>query len=140
MPLGWTCAWQASTRGPDHFASDARADANLFKDAFTQAQETNKTLLGSASAAPEVAASDAPVAADATTTTQTGEPVEKGKEAAPSADAEAATEEPPAYKDEGVAPPPEKTEVVQGEEVKEPTTEVRPCLPCSRARPVSAPC
>jgi len=32
------------------------------------------------------------------------------------------------YKDEGVAPPPEKTEVVQGEEVKEPTTEVRPSL------------
>lgn len=49
-------------------------------------------------------------------------PVEKGKEAAP---AENATEDaPPAYKDEGVVPPPEKVEVVQGEEVKEPTAEV----------------
>ncbi|GAA5987629.1 hypothetical protein JCM11641_001173 [Rhodosporidiobolus odoratus] len=96
-------------------------NANLFKKSFTDAQETNKSLLSGSTAAPEVAASDAPVAADATTTTSTGEPVEKGKEAAPAADA---TEDaPPSYKDEGVVPPPEKAEIVQGEEVKEPTAE-----------------
>ena len=102
------------------------ADANLFKEAFVKAQDTNKTLLGSSTAAPEVVASDAPVAGDATEQTATGEPVAKGKEAAPSTDAQ--DDVPPVYKDEGVAPPPEKTEVVQGEEVKEPTTEVRPSL------------
>ncbi|GAA5837250.1 hypothetical protein JCM9279_005630 [Rhodotorula babjevae] len=96
-------------------------NANLFKEAFVKAQDTNKTLLGSSTAAPEVVASDAPVAGDATEQTATGEPVVKGKEAAPSADAQ--DDAPPTYKDEGVAPPPEKTEVVQGEEVKEPTTE-----------------
>ncbi|BGP12376.1 hypothetical protein JCM10213_002020 [Rhodosporidiobolus nylandii] len=95
-------------------------NAELFKAAFTNAQETNKSLL-SGNAAPDVVESDAPVAADATTTTSTGEPVEKGKEAAPAADA--AEDAPPSYKDEGVVPPPEKTEVVQGEEVKEPTAE-----------------
>ncbi|KAJ8297193.1 Ran-specific GTPase-activating protein 1 [Rhodotorula toruloides] len=96
-------------------------NANLFRTAFLSAQETNKKLLSGENAAPEPVASDAPVAADATSTTQTGVPVEKGKEAAP---AENATEDaPPAYKDEGVVPPPEKVEVVQGEEVKEPTAE-----------------
>ncbi|GAA5997242.1 Ran-binding domain-containing protein [Rhodotorula paludigena] len=95
-------------------------NANLFREAFIKAQDANKSLL-SGNAAPAPAASDAPVAADATTTTSTGAPVEKGKEAAPAPDA--AEDAPPAYKDEGVAPPPEKTEVVQGEEVKEPTAE-----------------
>ncbi|GAA6002703.1 hypothetical protein JCM10207_007635 [Rhodosporidiobolus poonsookiae] len=95
-------------------------NANLFRTAFQDAQEKNKSLL-SGTAAPEPSTSDAPAAADATTESQTGEPVEKGKEAAPAADA--AEDAPPAYKDEGVAPPPEKTEVVQGDEVKEPTAE-----------------
>ncbi|GAA5888840.1 hypothetical protein JCM6882_002873 [Rhodosporidiobolus microsporus] len=94
-------------------------NANLFKTAFTDAQEKNKAVLGG-SAAPEASSSDAPAAADASAETSTGEPVEKGKEAAaPAAEEDA----PPSYKDEGVAPPPEKTEVVQGEEVKQPTSE-----------------
>lgn len=108
-----------------------RADANLFREAFIKAQDANKSLL-SGNAAPAPAASDAPVAADATTTTSTGAPVEKGKEAAPAPDA--AEDAPPAYKDEGVAPPPEKTEVVQGEEVKEPTAEVRSLPACAPGR------
>ncbi|GAA5858726.1 hypothetical protein JCM8547_004957 [Rhodosporidiobolus lusitaniae] len=94
-------------------------NANLFRTAFTDAQETNKAALSGKTAAPPVAESDAPAATDATTESQTGEPVEKGKEAAPTVEAD----ELPSYKDEGVAPPPEKTEVVQGEEVKEPTSE-----------------
>ncbi|GAA5895811.1 hypothetical protein JCM5296_006673 [Sporobolomyces johnsonii] len=94
-------------------------NANLFKTAFQQAQETNKSLLSSNTAAPTPVESDAPVAADAAATDSTGAPVEKGKEAAPSATEDA----PPAYAGEGVAPPTEKTEVVQGEEVQVPTND-----------------
>ncbi|GAA5899000.1 Ran-binding domain-containing protein [Sporobolomyces salmoneus] len=95
-------------------------NANLFKEAFKSAQENNKSLL-SGNAAPTVKESDAPVSADVNTDS-TGAPITKGKEAEP---AKEVVEEsaPPAYKEEGVAPPPEKTEVVQGEEVKEPTSE-----------------
>lgn len=67
--------------------------------------------------------------------TQTGAPVEKGKEVAKEEEVVEAAEgdKLPEYKDEGVVPPPEKTEVVQGEEVKQPTDEVRFTLPsCSR--------
>ncbi|POY71194.1 hypothetical protein BMF94_5505 [Rhodotorula taiwanensis] len=97
-------------------------NANLFKKAFNEAQETNKSLLsGSSAEAPTPVESDAPVAADATSVTQTGAPVEKGKEVTKEVEAEG--DKLPEYKDEGVAPPPEKTEVVQGEEVKQPTEE-----------------
>ncbi|GAA5977318.1 hypothetical protein JCM5350_002427 [Sporobolomyces pararoseus] len=96
-------------------------NAGLFKEAFKSAQENNKSLLSSGDAAPTPAESDAPVSADVNTDS-TGAPVTKGKESAPSAEVEAEAA-PPAYKDEGVVPPPEKTEVVQGEEVKEPTSE-----------------
>lgn len=99
------------------------ADAGLFKEAFKSAQENNKSLLSSGDAAPTPVESDAPVSADVNTDS-TGAPVTKGKESAPSAEVEAEAA-PPAYKDEGVVPPPEKTEVVQGEEVKEPTSEVK---------------
>lgn len=62
--------------------------------------------------------------------TQTGAPVEKGKEVAKEEEVvEAEGDKLPEYKDEGVVPPPEKTEVVQGEEVKQPTDEVRFTLP-----------
>jgi hypothetical protein len=95
----------------------------LFKENFKSAQENNKSLL-SGNAAPTPVESDAPVSADVNTDS-TGAPITKGKESAPSAQVEAeASAAPPAYKDEGVAPPTEKTEVVQGEEVKEPTSEV----------------
>lgn len=101
-------------------------DANLFKKAFLEAQEINKSLLsGSSQEAPTPVESDAPVAADATSVTQTGAPVEKGKEVAKEEVVEAEGDKLPEYKDEGVVPPPEKTEVVQGEEVKQPTEEVR---------------
>lgn len=100
------------------------ADANLFKKAFNDAQENNKKVLsGSGAEAPTPVESDAPVAADATSVTQTGAPVEKGKEV--SKEAEAEGDKLPEYKDEGVAPPPEKTEVVQGEKVSQATDEVR---------------
>lgn len=95
-------------------------DANLFRTAFTDAQETNKAALGgNTSAVPEVVESDAPDSTVDTTESSTGAPIAKGKEAEPSAE-----EELPTYKDEGVAAPVEKTEIVQGEEVKEPTSEV----------------
>ncbi|GAA6015026.1 hypothetical protein JCM8202_004855 [Rhodotorula sphaerocarpa] len=97
-------------------------NANLFKKAFNDAQENNKKVLsGSGAEAPTPVESDAPVAADATSVTQTGAPVEKGKEV--SKEAEAEGDKLPEYKDEGVAPPPEKTEVVQGEKVSQATDE-----------------
>lgn len=116
-------------------------DANLFKKAFLEAQEINKSLLsGSSQEAPTPVESDAPVAADATSVTQTGAPVEKGKEVAKEEEeakkevVEAEGDKLPEYKDEGVVPSPEKTEVVQGEEVKQPTDEVRSTLPFLFAR------
>lgn len=84
-------------------------------------------MSGSSAEAPTPVESDAPVAADATSVTQTGAPVEKGKEVTKEVEAEG--DKLPEYKDEGVAPPPEKTEVVQGEEVKQPTEEVSTGVP-----------
>lgn len=89
-------------------------NANLFKDAFKQAQENNKSL-SSSQQAPPVKESDAPVSADVNTDS-TGAPVTKGTESEPSVDATP-------KEDEGAAAV-EKTEVVQGEQVKEPTDEV----------------
>jgi hypothetical protein len=86
------------------------SDANLFRTAFTDAQETNKNALSGSTAVPAVE-SDAPAAEE--------EKVEEKKEEA----APAAEEEPPVYKDEGVAAPVEKAEAAEekkDEEVKEP--------------------
>ncbi|GAA5922920.1 Ran-binding domain-containing protein [Sporobolomyces koalae] len=94
-------------------------NANLFKTEFKSAQDNNKNLL-SGNAAPTPVESDAPVSADVNTDS-TGAPVTQGKDAAPSA--EVVQEASSATKEEGAAPEPEKTEVVQGEEVKEPTSE-----------------
>ncbi|KAM0756513.1 hypothetical protein T439DRAFT_31706 [Meredithblackwellia eburnea MCA 4105] len=101
---------------------DRAPDANLFKTAFVQAQETNKPLLGQGasaeSAAPAPVAEDQSVAPVADVVGSTGAPIADPK---PTQDKEEAA--PPAYVDEGIAPPPEKVTIVQGEEVKEPTTE-----------------
>ncbi|KAI5476385.1 hypothetical protein MNV49_007834 [Pseudohyphozyma bogoriensis] len=94
-------------------------NANLFKTAFQEAQESNKSALsGAAAEAPVPVAEDQSVAP--TGETSTGAPAKDKEVVAPKED-EAA---PPAYpEEEGVAPPPEKTTVVDGETVKEPTTE-----------------
>ncbi|GAA5827253.1 hypothetical protein JCM11251_001193 [Rhodosporidiobolus azoricus] len=85
-------------------------NANLFKTAFTDAQEKNKAALAgsSSTAAPEPTSSDAPAATEESSASTE----EKGKEAAaPAAEEDA----PPSYKDEGVVPPPEKAEAKEEE-------------------------
>ncbi|GAA5870389.1 hypothetical protein JCM16303_001985 [Sporobolomyces ruberrimus] len=93
-------------------------NANLFKEAFKSAQENNKSLL-SGNAAPTPVESDAPVSADVNTDS-TGAPITKGKESAPSSEVVEEASAPSASEN---APTTEKTEIVQGEEVTEPTSE-----------------
>lgn len=101
----------------------------MFKTAFIQSQETNKTLLSHGdeeeAPAPPAVESDQSVAPVDAAVTDTGVPVTKGKEVEAVKEAEAEGESaPPAYEDDGKAPPPEKVVEIQGEEVKVATTEV----------------
>ncbi|KAM0793533.1 hypothetical protein ACM66B_000971 [Microbotryomycetes sp. NB124-2] len=98
-------------------------NANLFKTAFTEAQETNKSLLGSKSTeAPAPLAEDQSVAPAASAESSTGAP-KPVEPTAGDADKAASASEPAAKSGDDTAPQPEKTEVVQGEEVTKPTNE-----------------
>lgn len=93
-------------------------DANLFKKAFQEAQETNKGLSGSA----EPTADDAPPAIDESSSEDKG----KAAEAAPAAKEESSDAAPPTYADEGVKAPEEKAPVAEEDPKKaEETVEVR---------------
>lgn len=93
----------------------------MFKKAFNEAQATNKSLLsGSTSEAPAAPPAESESTISSTKPAEDEKPKEEEAQK-PTQD----TEEPPVYKGENVAPKPEKTTVVEGEEVKQPTDEVR---------------
>lgn len=98
-------------------------DANLFKTAFAEAQETNKPLLGqSSTAAPAPVAEDESATSAVPAAAADAEPTASASTDKPATatDEEAA---PPTYKDEGKTAPPEKA---SGEETKSEVSSVFP--------------